>query len=70
MLGVVHFVSIKIIKILRIFKITLVVGNQFRASYFLQPELTASQLAFKDLVWDPEKNTVSIPGKKAMMLLV
>ncbi|NXC21002.1 NPHP1 protein, partial [Corythaeola cristata] len=33
-------------------------GNQFRASYFLQPELTPSQLAFKDLVWNPEKNTI------------
>ncbi|XP_075564663.1 nephrocystin-1 isoform X2 [Pelecanus crispus] len=33
-------------------------GNQFRASYFLQPELTPSQLAFKDLVWDSEKNTI------------
>ncbi|XP_015138847.1 nephrocystin-1 isoform X6 [Gallus gallus] len=33
-------------------------GNQFRASYFLQPKLTPSQLAFKDLVWDSEKNTV------------
>ncbi|KFP61446.1 Nephrocystin-1, partial [Cariama cristata] len=43
---------------LRIFKITLVVGNQFRASYFLQPELTPSQLAFKDLVWNSEKNTI------------
>ncbi|XP_065689844.2 nephrocystin-1 isoform X2 [Patagioenas fasciata] len=33
-------------------------GNEFRASYFLQPELTPSQLAFKDLVWDSEKNTI------------
>uniref|UniRef100_A0A8B9C464 Nephrocystin 1 n=2 Tax=Anser TaxID=8842 RepID=A0A8B9C464_9AVES len=33
-------------------------GNHFRASYFLQPELTPSQLAFKDLVWDSEKNTI------------
>ncbi|NWR56523.1 NPHP1 protein, partial [Bucorvus abyssinicus] len=33
-------------------------GTQFRASYFLQPELTPSQLAFKDLVWNPEKNTI------------
>ncbi|XP_008944462.1 PREDICTED: nephrocystin-1 [Merops nubicus] len=37
----------------------LVVGNQFRASRFLQPELTPSQLAFKDLVWNSEKNTIS-----------
>ncbi|XP_074720138.1 nephrocystin-1 isoform X4 [Strix uralensis] len=33
-------------------------GNQFRSSYFLQPELTPSQLAFKDLVWNSEKNTI------------
>ncbi|NXY47199.1 NPHP1 protein, partial [Ceuthmochares aereus] len=33
-------------------------GSQFRASYFLQPELTTSQLAFKDLVWNSEKNTI------------
>ncbi|KAK2520249.1 Nphp1, partial [Columba guinea] len=33
-------------------------GKEFRASSFLQPELTPSQLAFKDLVWDSEKNTV------------
>ncbi|KFQ56550.1 Nephrocystin-1, partial [Nestor notabilis] len=34
-------------------------GNQFRASHFLQPELTPSQLAFKDLVWNAEKDTIS-----------
>ncbi|NWI09115.1 NPHP1 protein, partial [Crypturellus soui] len=33
-------------------------GNQFRTSYFIQPELTPSQLAFKDLVWNSEKNTI------------
>ncbi|XP_050749994.1 nephrocystin-1 [Gymnogyps californianus] len=33
-------------------------GSQFRASYFLQPALTPSQLAFKDLVWNSEKNTI------------
>ncbi|NXA16287.1 NPHP1 protein, partial [Sapayoa aenigma] len=33
-------------------------GNEFRASYYLQPELTPSQLAFKDLVWNSEKNTI------------
>ncbi|KAM6086487.1 nephrocystin-1 isoform 2-T2 [Theristicus caerulescens] len=33
-------------------------GDQFRGSYFLQPELTPSQLAFKDLVWNSEKNTI------------
>ncbi|XP_064507065.1 nephrocystin-1 isoform X3 [Pseudopipra pipra] len=33
-------------------------GNEFRASSYLQPELTPSQLAFKDLVWNSEKNTI------------
>ncbi|XP_023573272.1 nephrocystin-1 isoform X2 [Octodon degus] len=33
-------------------------GNQFRASHFLQPELTASQLAFRDLVWDAKAGTI------------
>ncbi|XP_048208274.1 nephrocystin-1 isoform X2 [Perognathus longimembris pacificus] len=33
-------------------------GNQFRTSYFLQPELTASQLAFRDLLWDAEAGTI------------
>lgn len=57
-------------KLLRLSHITLVVDTQFRASYFLQPELTPSQLAFKDLVWNPEKNTVSSAGEKALMGLV
>ncbi|NXF94535.1 NPHP1 protein, partial [Eubucco bourcierii] len=33
-------------------------GTRFRASYFLQPELTPSQLAFKDFVWNSENNTI------------
>uniref|UniRef100_A0A803VXW1 Nephrocystin 1 n=1 Tax=Ficedula albicollis TaxID=59894 RepID=A0A803VXW1_FICAL len=33
-------------------------GEEFRASHYLQPELTPSQLAFKDLVWNSEKNTI------------
>ncbi|XP_032538095.1 nephrocystin-1 isoform X3 [Chiroxiphia lanceolata] len=33
-------------------------GDKFRASSYLQPELTPSQLAFKDLVWNSEKNTI------------
>ncbi|XP_010149883.1 PREDICTED: nephrocystin-1, partial [Eurypyga helias] len=44
-------------------------GNRFRASYFLQPELTPSQLAFKDLVWNPEKNTIS-PRPTRVSLIV
>ncbi|NXG17766.1 NPHP1 protein, partial [Grallaria varia] len=34
-------------------------GDEFRASHYLQPGLTPSQLAFKDLVWNSEKNTIS-----------
>ncbi|NXE96540.1 NPHP1 protein, partial [Menura novaehollandiae] len=33
-------------------------GDEFRSSHYLQPELTLSQLAFKDLVWNPEKDTI------------
>lgn len=44
-------------------------GNEFRASYFLQPELTPSQLAFKDLVWDSEKNTIQ-PRPTRVSLIV
>ncbi|NXI25874.1 NPHP1 protein, partial [Sterrhoptilus dennistouni] len=33
-------------------------GEEFRGSYYLQPELTPSQLAFKDLVWNSERNTI------------
>ncbi|XP_021247642.1 nephrocystin-1 isoform X2 [Numida meleagris] len=44
-------------------------GNQFRASYFLQPKLTPSQLAFKDLVWDSEKNTIyPIPTRVSLIV--
>ncbi|NWY39335.1 NPHP1 protein, partial [Sylvia atricapilla] len=33
-------------------------GEEFRASSYLQPELTPSQLTFKDLVWNCERNTI------------
>ncbi|XP_042301666.1 nephrocystin-1 isoform X2 [Sceloporus undulatus] len=33
-------------------------GIHFRASYFLQPVLTSSNLSFRDLVWNPEKATI------------
>ncbi|XP_032099591.1 nephrocystin-1 isoform X3 [Sapajus apella] len=33
-------------------------GNQFRARYFLQPELMPSQLAFRDLMWDATEGTI------------
>ncbi|XP_061212859.1 nephrocystin-1 isoform X2 [Neopsephotus bourkii] len=44
-------------------------GSQFRASHFLQPELTPSQLAFKDLVWNAEKDTIS-PRPTRVSLIV
>ncbi|KAL7987269.1 hypothetical protein Chor_006188 [Crotalus horridus] len=34
-------------------------GNQFQASSFLQPVLTSSNLSFQDLVWSPEKGSVT-----------
>ncbi|KAM5143624.1 nephrocystin-1-like isoform 2-T2 [Callospermophilus lateralis] len=44
-------------------------GNQFRASYFLQPELTASQLAFRDLMWDAKTGTIkSRPSRVSLIL--
>ncbi|XP_036041284.1 nephrocystin-1 isoform X3 [Onychomys torridus] len=44
-------------------------GNQFRASYFLQPELTTSQLAFKDLLWDAKAGMImSRPSLVSLIL--
>nr|XP_042132131.1 nephrocystin-1 isoform X4 [Peromyscus maniculatus bairdii] len=44
-------------------------GNQFRASYFLQPELTTSQLAFRDLLWDAKAGTImSRPSLVSLIL--
>ncbi|XP_032508882.1 nephrocystin-1 isoform X4 [Phocoena sinus] len=44
-------------------------GNQFRASYFLQPELTTSQLAFKDLMWDAKTGSIrSRPSRVSLIL--
>ncbi|XP_040850009.1 nephrocystin-1 isoform X1 [Ochotona curzoniae] len=44
-------------------------GNQFQASYFLQPELTSSQLAFRDLMWDAKAGTIrSIPSRVSLIL--
>ncbi|XP_012875208.1 PREDICTED: nephrocystin-1 [Dipodomys ordii] len=44
-------------------------GNQFQASYFLQPELTASQLAFRDLLWDAETGTIrSRPSRVSLIV--
>ncbi|XP_025941895.1 nephrocystin-1 isoform X3 [Apteryx rowi] len=44
-------------------------GNQFRASYFIQPELTPSQLAFKDLVWNSEKDTIHRRATRVSMIV-
>ncbi|NWZ96718.1 NPHP1 protein, partial [Nesospiza acunhae] len=44
-------------------------GEEFRASYYLQPKLTPSQLAFKDLVWNSEGNTIH-PRPTRVSLLV
>uniref|UniRef100_A0A2K6L9B8 Nephrocystin-1 n=1 Tax=Rhinopithecus bieti TaxID=61621 RepID=A0A2K6L9B8_RHIBE len=44
-------------------------GNQFRASYFLQPELMPSQLAFRDLMWDGAEGTIrSRPSRISLIL--
>ncbi|XP_060228121.1 nephrocystin-1 isoform X3 [Meriones unguiculatus] len=44
-------------------------GNQFRASYFLQPELTTSQLAFRDLVWDAKAGTIMSRASRVSLIL-
>uniref|UniRef100_A0A2K5SEK0 Nephrocystin-1 n=1 Tax=Cebus imitator TaxID=2715852 RepID=A0A2K5SEK0_CEBIM len=44
-------------------------GNQFRARYFLQPELMPSQLAFRDLMWDATEGTIrSRPSRISLIL--
>ncbi|XP_068088361.1 nephrocystin-1 isoform X2 [Hyperolius riggenbachi] len=44
-------------------------GDQYRASRYLQPELTASQLAFKDLLWDSERGSLqSVPNRVSLIL--
>ncbi|CAO2578886.1 Nphp1 [Lemmus lemmus] len=44
-------------------------GNRFRASYFLQPELTTSQLAFKDLLWDAKAGTIMSRLSRVSLIL-
>ncbi|NXU98170.1 NPHP1 protein, partial [Cettia cetti] len=44
-------------------------GEEFRASYYLQPELTPSQLAFKDLLWNSERSTIH-PRPSRVSLIV
>ncbi|XP_038186387.1 nephrocystin-1 isoform X3 [Arvicola amphibius] len=44
-------------------------GNRFQASYFLQPELTTSQLAFKDLLWDAKAGTIMSRLSRVSLIL-
>nr|KAF6423248.1 nephrocystin 1 [Rousettus aegyptiacus] len=44
-------------------------GNQFRASYFLQPELAPSQLAFRDLIWDAKTGTIRSRPSRVLLIL-
>ncbi|KAF7252450.1 Nephrocystin-1 [Varanus komodoensis] len=44
-------------------------GIQFRASYFLQPELTPSNLSFRDLVWNPEKGTIQARPTRISLIM-
>ncbi|NXS83252.1 NPHP1 protein, partial [Erpornis zantholeuca] len=44
-------------------------GEEFRASHYLQPELTPSQLAFKDLVWNSERNTIHARPTRVSLLV-
>ncbi|XP_045406054.1 nephrocystin-1 isoform X1 [Lemur catta] len=44
-------------------------GNQFRASYFLQPALTSSQLSFSNPMWDAKAGTIrSNPSRVSLIL--
>ncbi|CAI9583899.1 unnamed protein product, partial [Staurois parvus] len=44
-------------------------GDQYRSSRYLQPELTASQLAFKDLLWDLERGGIQpLPTRVSLVL--
>lgn len=38
---------------------TFYIGDQYKAGRYLQPELTTSQLGFKDLLWDSGSGGVS-----------
>ncbi|XP_054146458.1 nephrocystin-1 isoform X2 [Melozone crissalis] len=44
-------------------------GEEFRASYYLQPKLTPSQLAFKDLVWNSERNTIHPKATRVSLIV-
>nr|KAF6429993.1 nephrocystin 1 [Molossus molossus] len=44
-------------------------GTPFRASSFLQPELTPSQLAFRDLLWDAKTGTIRSRASRVSLSL-
>ncbi|XP_054838977.1 nephrocystin-1 [Eublepharis macularius] len=44
-------------------------GVQFQAHYFLQPELTPTNLGFRDLVWNPEKGTMQPRPTRISLIL-
>ncbi|XP_012582758.1 PREDICTED: nephrocystin-1 isoform X2 [Condylura cristata] len=44
-------------------------GTQFRASYFVQPALTPSQLAFRDLMWDAKTGTIRPRPSRVSLIL-
>ncbi|XP_069090813.1 nephrocystin-1 isoform X2 [Pleurodeles waltl] len=43
--------------------------KNLRASHCIQPELTPSQLTFKDLVWDAEKNAIQSRQSRVSLVL-
>ncbi|KAM4771914.1 nephrocystin-1 [Rhinophrynus dorsalis] len=44
-------------------------GDQYSASMYLQPDLTPSQLAFKDLIWDPNACGIqALPTRISLVL--
>ncbi|KAM3931536.1 nephrocystin-1 [Leptodactylus fuscus] len=44
-------------------------GDQYKAGRYLQPELTTSQLGFKDLLWDSEKGGIlPLPTRVSVFL--
>ncbi|KAL4640774.1 nephrocystin-1 isoform X2 [Arapaima gigas] len=44
-------------------------GNTYRSSYYIQPELSQSQLAFKDLFWDSDTGNVRPRVARSSLML-
>ncbi|XP_048863353.1 nephrocystin-1 isoform X1 [Brienomyrus brachyistius] len=44
-------------------------GSTYRSSYFIQPELSQSQLVFKDLFWNPDTGSVRPRISKISLML-